>query len=64
VKRINLLENYIKEIYSEEIVNCIGGRSIIKVKMIVNCYGNLSEAEKIFFADEWKNVKSRGYYLA
>lgn len=61
---MNLVEQYIQEILSEKIkVNPYTNKLCYVVRMIINCYGNISEVEKIFDVEEWKQVKKQGYYL-
>lgn len=69
---MNLLEHYIQEVYSikdvteewEKLMGRKANESFVKVKMCVNCYGQVSITEKIFCLSEWEQVKSQGYYLA
>ncbi len=69
---MNLLEHYIKEVYSveditEEFKRNVGHepcRPMVKVKMRVNCYGKEEDAESTFFADEWETAQKQGYYMA
>ena len=61
---MNLVEHYIQEILSEKIkINPYTDKPYCVVKMIVNCYGNTSEVNTIFDAEEWERVKKQGYYL-
>ena len=59
---MNLLEQYIKEIISEEIIQK-DNKSYCKVKMICDCYGVKDERTMIFPIDEWKKIKEQGYYM-
>lgn len=69
---MDLLEHYIKEVYSveditEEFKKKVGYspcRPMVKVKMRVNCYGIVEDTEHTFFADEWEEAKQKGYYMA
>ena len=69
---MNLLENYIQEIYSVEDVtkhfiektNQEPKEPLIKVKLKVNCYGNVEDKVKIFFLSEWEEAQKQGYYMA
>jgi hypothetical protein len=62
--RMNLVEQYIKEILSEKIeINPYINKPCCVVKMITDCYGCISEVEEIFDVEEWKQVKKQGYYL-
>lgn len=61
---MNLLEHYIDKIISEDfIINPNNSKEYYKVKMIVDCYGSKSETTKIFFVDDWKVIKQKGYYM-
>jgi hypothetical protein len=61
---MNLIEHYIQEILSEKIkVNPYTNKPCCVVKMIVDCYGNVSEVNSIFDVEEWEQVKKQGYYL-
>ena len=63
-ERMNLVEQYIKEILSEKIeINPYTNKPCCVVKMIIDCYGCISEVEEIFDVEEWKQVKKQGYYL-
>jgi hypothetical protein len=62
--KMNLIEQYIKEILSEKIeINPYTNKPCYVVKMITDCCGCISEVEKIFDAEEWEQVKKQGYYL-
>lgn len=69
---MNLLEHYIKEVYSveditEEFKRNAGHapcRPMVKAKMRVNCYGIEEDTESTFFADEWETAQKQGYYMA
>jgi hypothetical protein len=62
--RMNLVEQYIKEILSEKIeINPYTNKPCCVVKMITDCCGCISEVEKIFDVEEWEQVKKQGYYL-
>ena len=61
---MNLIEHYIQKILSEKIkVNPYTNKLCCVVKMIVDCYGNTSEVNTIFDAEEWERIKKQGYYL-
>lgn len=64
---MNLLEHYIKEIISEEEFTIDETWAIninfVRVKMIINCYGNIEEKTRVFTKAEWRVAKSEGYYL-
>lgn len=69
---MNLLEHYIKEIYSveditEEFKKKVGRNpvdSMVAVKMRINCYGVEEDTEEIFRVPQWEEIKKQGYYLA
>lgn len=69
---MNLLEHYIKEVYSveditEEFKKKVGHspcRPMVKVNMRVNCYGREEDTESTFFIDEWQEAQQKGYYMA
>ena len=69
---MNLLEHYIKEVYSieditEEFKKKVGHspcRPMVKVKMRVNCYGREEDTESTFFVDEWEEAKQKDYCMA
>lgn len=69
---MNLLQHYIKEIYSvedftEEFKRKVGHlpcRPMVKVKMKINCFGREEDTEGTFFIDEWEKAKRQGYYMA
>ena len=59
---MNLLEQYIKEIISEEKIQR-DGKDYCKVKMICDCYGTEDERTLIFSLGEWNKIKKQGYYM-
>jgi hypothetical protein len=64
-RRMNLVEQFIKEILSEKIeINPYTNKSCYVVRLITNCCGCISEVEQIFDIEEWEQVKKQGYYLA
>lgn len=68
---MNLLENYIKEVYSvtdvtnrfTEKTGEIPKEPLLKVKLRIDCYGCVEDTVKMFFASEWEEVKKKGYYM-
>ena len=65
---MNLLEHYIKEIISVEDLRIdeewAKGKSYVKVKMVISCYGHIETVERISTKKEWIEAESNGYYLA
>ena len=66
--RLNLVENYLKEIisvedYSNEWTNKFSDRTFVKVKAKWNCYGREFVVTDIFNNLEWENILKNGYYL-
>lgn len=63
-RKMNLVEQFIKEILSEKIeINPYTNKPCYVVRLTTNCYGCISEVEEIFNVEEWKQVKKQGYYL-
>lgn len=69
---MNLLEHYIKEVYSEEDITkefeektgyppC---EPMVRVKMKIDCYGIEEGVEHVFFITEWEETRKQGYYMA
>lgn len=69
---MNLLEHYIKEVYSveditEEFEEKVGRKPVdpmVEVKMRVNCYGREEDTTQIFFRPKWEEAQKQGYYMA
>jgi hypothetical protein len=62
---MNLLEHYIKEIHSEEeMEHFVKGKTFVRAKVTTICYGTIEKKEVIYEINEWKRIKSKGYYLA
>lgn len=69
---MNLLERYVKKIYSEkEITQEFEEETVIEpyekvylVDMDVNCYGVVERVQKTMFETEYKFMKQHGYYMA
>lgn len=60
---MNLLENYIVEIYSEKETEHKELGKLIEVSMKTECYGREDVNKHWFKPDEWKKVKQQGYYM-
>lgn len=65
---MNLLENYIKHIYSTEDVYPILSdkkkHHIVVVDIDIVCYGSMKRIRRNFFEQEWETAKKNGYYMA
>ena len=67
---MNLLECYIREIYSEE-PYCLKQEDAphlllwdyVKVKYRYDCYGVETIAKDIFEKEEWEEIKKKGYLM-
>ena len=54
---MNLLEHYIKEVYSVKKIDMDGGWSFINVDMMINCYGREQRVQDTFSnMEEWEKV--------
>lgn len=60
---MNLLENYIVEIYSEQEINHKELGTLIEVSMKTTCYGRENTEKNWFKPDEWQEIKTKGFYL-
>lgn len=62
---MNLLKHYIKDILEETRIKAPewSNDKWVKVKMIINCYGNVETVENIYLVDVWENIKKKGYYM-
>lgn len=61
---MNLVEHYIKEIYSEdESPVSARGRVYVDVCAKVNCYGNVEVVRRIVEKRAWEQEKKQGFYL-
>lgn len=71
---MNILENYIKKIYSEEDVTEEFNKKISQrrdpnekiflVDMEIDCYGQKERVKRYFYEDDLKEAKEKGYYMA
>lgn len=61
---MNILEVYIKEIYSEKEIDTEDLGKFIEVSMQTHCWGATEDKVHWFRPDEWEEVKARGYYMA
>lgn len=66
---MNLLEQYIVEIYSVEPYEAewtkkFPDREFVRVDMKTNCYGRETKGERIFNTEEWKKYKEQGYFMS
>lgn len=72
IQNMNLLEHYIKEVYSEkditkEFEEKVGRKPVdpmVEVKMRVDCYGRVEDTTQIFFLPKWQEAQQKGYYMA
>jgi hypothetical protein len=61
---MNLLENYIKKIISEDkIQNPENGNEYYRVQAEINCYGHKEIVNRLFPIEEWEKAKKQGYYI-
>ncbi|MCU4724727.1 hypothetical protein ACWGKR_28675 [Bacillus thuringiensis] len=64
---INLLEQYIEEVISEEPYTEEWTKDFekkfVKVKLVTNCYVRKRNEDPIFDVDKWEKVKEQGYYM-
>lgn len=62
---MNLVEIYLKEILSVEIVYPDEYPQLIlaKVNAIWDCHGNVHQKERLFLMKEWEQIKQQGYFL-
>lgn len=65
---MNLLEQYIEEIHSEEPfqsdwTECFPGKNFVKVDVTTNCYGNRKRDQHYFEEERWKSFKEQGYWM-
>lgn len=65
---MNILEHYILEVLSvEDYVEPWAIEKeldLIEVTMVVNCYGQVNTAKRVYVKSTWEFDKKRGYYLA
>ena len=68
---MNLVENYIKKIYSEEDITEKYREQIkkelseklIQVDIEYNCYGSVRRDKMTFLQSMWEEAKRKGYFL-
>lgn len=68
---VNIMEQYIDEIYSVEDVTkemeehgiAVGDERWLRVCMRVDCYSIKSDIKQIFRASEWEEAKKKGYFM-
>jgi hypothetical protein len=65
---VNLLEQYIVEIHSEE--PCVEdwmsqfpGKEFVKIDMTTNCYGSKKRSTYVWNTTMWAKIKAQGYYM-
>lgn len=69
---MNLLEHYIKEIYSEKDIsedfkNVVGKEPhepLIEVDVLYDCYGSEERRTLSFFKSKLEEAKEKGYFMA
>lgn len=60
---MNVIEHYIKEIYSEEEFDW-NGEKYVKASVWVDCYGHKAHDDHFVPVEQWEKEKKQGYYLA
>jgi hypothetical protein len=64
---MNILEQYIEAIYSEDIVHYndwFGAPAdLVRVDIMTDCYGSQRRVQTTFMLDEWERIKKDGYYM-
>lgn len=67
---MNLLENYLVEVFEIEPCNeewtkedWAKDKEYIYVTASFNCYGNISKHRRVYTRDEWQGIVDRGYYM-
>ena len=67
---MNLLQVWIKEIYSEVDVTdeykyapYWHGEKMIRVTMLTDCWGNKETIVRQFTAEKWESIKKQGYFV-
>jgi hypothetical protein len=65
---MNLLEQYIVEIYTVEPYEAewtskFPDRKFVKVNMKTTCYGRDQRQDHVFNTEEWSKIKEQGYYM-
>lgn len=64
---MNLLEHYIKHIYSEKEIHLVWDgkkHTLIVVDMDIDCYGREEKVQEHFFPEDWEHIKEQGFYMA
>lgn len=69
---MNVIEHYIEEIYGEtdvtaEFTSHVGhppAEPLIRVDLLVNCYGIHERVQTTFPKTNWETIKAQGWYLA
>lgn len=69
---MNVLENYIEEVHSEEDVTKLFEEKagytpeepIYKVDLTCDCYGRVERGIRYFRKIEWEDAQKKGYFLA
>ena len=74
---MNLLEHYIEKVISvvdvtkewedfirKDTPNFVETDSMLEIKMLVNCYGNIKETTQCYHKSEWDKIQEQGYYVA
>nr|DAH11405.1 MAG TPA: hypothetical protein [Bacteriophage sp.] len=74
---MNLLEHYIEKVISvvdvtkgwedfirKDTPNFVETDSMLEIKMLVNCYGNIKETTQCYHKSEWDKIQEQGYYMA
>lgn len=69
---MNLVENYIEEVYSVDDVTDVFKKMtgklpkerMLSVEMRVSCYGHVEDVSRVFYKTEWEKAQKDGYYMA
>jgi hypothetical protein len=59
---MNLLENYIVKIISEDKI-LKNGDEYYSVQAEINCYGHKEVINRLLTIEEWEKAKKQGYYM-
>lgn len=60
---MNLLEHYIQEIHHTELKH-INNWDLVEVDLTYDCYGITERKIKLFWPEEWEEIKTKGYFMA